>query len=356
MGAQVKPRSIRRVRDLIEYARAGGDTSKIDNHIRLSDMYHYFRENPDRLLPLSEVHRASEFAAFLQRGAKRLLLSGYDEGPDVWRQAVNSETSVGPFETYPNLGALATPRRREPGEPFPTLKFTSEDVRVTNLEYGGLIEIDITLIEDDQTKKIQAQPTSLGRGHQRLRNTTVFGTYNDNAAIYDGQTWFAAGGHPNVTGGAVVPTNTNNGALGTISEGNLETALAEIMLWQGLQGEIINVDPVVLLYTAQDFAVVERLLGPFRQVVDATRAAIGPAGSNVLAGRVRPVLAKWLTAGAWYVLTNVPGLVLQERVALDVTQEQTNAGMSFDQAVWRFRSRERWGLGVVDWRKGYKGN
>jgi len=324
----------------------------------LREAYEYYRENPDGLLPMSEVARATEFSIFLQRGLNKLLLKGYKEYAGVYKQIMTIVPSDGAIETYPNLGTVTAPEERLPNGEFVRGSFTSENVKIVNKEYGEIIEIDRGLIQTDQTKAIKSMPTKLGQAHARKKDMLTADFYNDGTSttIYDGVYMFAASGseHPNVTGGTANSDNVNYGALGTLSETNLEAALAQIALWRGLEGELLDDDPnMKLVVSSSQSFTAQRLIKSSFEVAD-NRGHV----TNIHKGTFKDLVTfKRLTADDWYILLPAyPGNVLQEFIPLELAKEADDAGESFDKRIYRYRSYEAYRIGCADWRFGYKGN
>ena len=302
---------------------------------------------------LKEAMMSSEFPNFFKKGLKTLLMKAYNESPKLYESVVHFETSDRDKEEYPAIGAAPEPAKVLGGQEFPHFGLLNEFISITNYKYGEIMEIARELIEDEQTKQLKNIPSMLGQAHARFENNTVFTFYNDGetATCYDAQNYFDTAGHPDITGGAAVAVNTNNGALGQISEANLETALAEIRLWRGRQGEHIVVFPKILMVAPSEEFVAKRLMNSAYQVVDNRGHSV-----NIHQNSMEVLVVPWLTTQDWYVLTDVPGLIFQWRSKLNLIQEDLNSGESFSTDVYRFRSDVRFGLDSVDWRFGYKGN
>ena len=302
---------------------------------------------------LKEAMMSSEFPNFFKKGLKTLLLKAYNESPRLYEKCVHFETSDRDKEEYPALGAAPEPTKVLQGQEFPHFGLLNEFITITNYKYGEIMEIARELIEDEQTRQLKNIPSMLGQAHARFENNTVFTFYNNGATAtaYDAQNYFDTAGHPDITGGAAVAVNTNSGALGQISEANLETALAEIRLWRGRQGEHIVVFPKVLLVAPSEEFVSRRLMKSGYEV----GSNLGHI-TNIHEGSMEVIVSPWLTTQTWYILTDIPGLVYQWRQKLDLLQEDIASGSSFDTDVYRYRSLVRFGLDATDWRFGYKGN
>ena len=321
----------------------------------LSEAFKYYRDNPDGSLPLSEVARASEFSIFMQKGLNTLLLKGYTEYVGVWQQIMSETTSDMLLEQYPNLGTVSTTTRRLPGGEFETLNFSSENVGILNQESGGILEIDRWMLENDQTKAIQARPQQMGKACAREKDVAAGAFYNDGDAttIYDAAYMFAAAAseHPNITGGSANTANCNDLALGALTQANLETALEALDLWRGLEGEILDINAVKLVVSSNQKFIAHRVL----QSQFDTAATMGHV-KNVVAGIVDLVVCKRFDNDEWYLLTDVPGNVAQIRRKPQLVKEADDAGTSFDNRIYRYRIDDAWAMGCADWRFGMKGN
>ncbi len=312
----------------------------------------------DGLRDLSEVARVTEFSSFLARGLKTLLIDQYKTymGPVDWEFAAMQ--SDGAFETYPKIGGPDMIDERMAGGEFVRVGFNSEDVTLVNAEYGGIMEIDRYLLLTDQTRKIQAMPQKMGEAAARKKHSLAFGIFNNGLTdtCYDAAFVFAVigAGHPNVTGGAANANNTNQLALGALTEANWEALINVVADWQGIYGETLQVNITGIITGQTDRFTAQRLFkDPIRVPIAATTYG---HEKNIFNGTADVQFDNMLTAASWYAKTDVVGFVNQTLQPLDVAEEPENAGLSFDAFMRRYRVYEAYKLGVIDWRNYCKGN
>ncbi len=323
--------------------------------MKLSEVFRAYKEaTAPGLVGLSETARVNEFAAFLARGLKTDLLAGYETYMGNVDAMFDKTTSDGAFENYPKLGALDVIGELPVTGEFPRLGFNSEDVRLVNSEYGGILEIQKYLIETDQTRKIAAQPQKMGESAGRNKHGIAWAFYENghDTTCYDAVYIFAANGseHPCVTGGVADTDQMNSFAAGALTEAVWETASAYFPRWKGIFGEYINVKPTKIICSTTQYIIAQKLFGD--PVVQA--ATYGHA-KNIHFNEVEVIHEPRLTAGDWFFKTNVLGFVNQTLTPLELAQENENAGLSFDTRVLRYRVYEAFKLGCVDWRAAGKG-
>lgn len=326
--------------------------------VSLKEAYIYYHsEEGQREMNLSEAASSSEFSAFLAKGLSRTLLKGYEEASGLFESCLDTTQSDQYRETYNNLGSISTPKKRihETGE-FERGWFESESIAVINSEYGQLFEISKFLIENDQTRTIESLPTRVGQSHARNKDELCGAFYNngDTETIYDAALRFAVvgSGHPNISGAAVNPDNTNDCATGAISQSNLESVLVTMGLWKGLMGEWVRLPAIRLIVSLNQQYDAERIL----QSTFDTTAGTGHV-RNVLANRMELIVNPYLTNDTYYVKTNWPGAIIQSRLPIELLVENEAAGESFEKRLYRFRSYECFGGPTsIDWRAICKGN
>ncbi len=306
---------------------------------------------------LREAMTRSEFPEFFRKGLKSRLFKGYKEYAKIYEDVVTFETSDRDKEYYPATGEAPNPELVFESEEYKESGIVDETITITNFKYGRILAITKEMIEDEQTRQLRKLPAKLGGAHARFENETVFTFYNDGDSdtCYDAQNYFDTAGHPDVTGGSAVAANTNNGGLGALSEANLETALTEMALWRGRQGETILVRPMTLLVAPNQEWIARRLLGSSFEVNPTTNINVGHV-MNAHQNSMRLIVAPWLTATTWYIVTDIEGLIYQWREKLNLTTENKESGDSFIRDVYRYKSSTRFGLDAIDWRFGYKGN
>ena len=182
-----------------------------------------------------------------------------------------------------------------------------------------------------------------------------------NGAIYDGGNFFRAN-HPGVTGGPNIVSNDNILTGVTLSANALSQTLGIIALWQGgdadedldIMAERI-VAPDILKQTALGLTRADLL--PFAMAA----GNLGPAATvsagmpNAMKGKLAVTTSQRLdriSTTDWYVKTDFTGLLYLRRKGIQVMQEAVNTGKHFSAGILRWRSEERLGRKVINWRWG----
>lgn len=319
-----------------------------------------------RLADIQEAMTRTEFYQFMQKGVKGMLADAYVAAlaETTYQEITVVEESDSDKEDYPSIGAPALPRKKNEGMAYEVLNSGSPDkVSVTNITYGGILELTKEAEADDKTpaKSLRKQATQLGPNHARKKDKVFYSLVTANGTIYDAGNFFALN-HPGYTGGAARGVNDNIYTAVTLSANAVATALGMIAQWEGadadqdlgIQAERFVV-PTTLELTATALA---------NSDVIAVAYAAGPLGpATTAAGAAMPwaLKKKGLKVTAsyrldktsvtdWYIKTSFPGLLHQPREGLTVVAEAANSGAAFERGVLRWRTDERYGAGVVNWR------
>ena len=313
---------------------------------------------------LKEAATRSEFYQFMNVALKDLLFKAYKEAKVTYDQLVTFEDSMKDKEGYPSIGALSLPSKVLSGEAFQEKGIGKKDyVEITNFKYGEIIAITRELLDDDQTKEIKRQPLDLGNAHAKFEDKTVYSILNGNATGYDSQNIFSLN-HPGVVGGGAIAANDNIYTNVTLSANALATVIGIIAGWTAAS------DDDILDVTATDLVVPQNLRQTAALLTQSNLLPIvyaagvfGPAATN--GGGINPLkdhklgviasarLDKTSTTD-WYVKTDFPGLVFQWRDRLELMQENEASGVAFEREVFRWKSRVRFGLKMINWRWGMK--
>lgn len=312
---------------------------------------------------LAEAMTRSDYADFMKKGLKGLLLDQYQKASaeTTFQEIVAVENSESNLEDYPSLGDPEYPREVLEGEEYKNLAAGAPDnVKVTNFKYGGLLSLTEEAAEDDQTpgKRLARQAASLGRKHMEFKDKVFWSLITSNPTIYDGNSLFSLN-HPGVTGGAANGNNDNIYTNVTLSANALAVIMGIVALWQGADSDHdLNVRitdimvPIRLQQTA--FGLTRADLLP----VAYAAGPLGPAAANGqmpngMKGKLGVITSQRLdrvSTSDWYVKTNMPGLLHQVRKGLQFTQEAQNTGENFLKDVLRYKTSERFGRKVVQWR------
>lgn len=314
---------------------------------------------------LREAMTRPDFAAFMARGLKGLVIDSYTKAAAKvnFQELVVEDTSDGDSETYPTMGDPELPRRVLEGEEFKTLSPGSPDtVKVTNFKYGGVIELSSEAADDDQTpgKSLSKQASKLGGGHMRYKDKAFFSLITANPTIYDAGAAFALN-HPGYTGGAARGDNDNIYTNVTMSANALATVMGLISKWEGADADQdldVMVEAIVCPVTLQQTA-----YGLTRADLLPLAYAAGPLGPATTGGSVG-MPSSWknkigvisshrldrASLTDWYVKTDFPGLLYQKRKGLEIMQEGLGTGQHFSHGLHRTRTEERFGGKWINWR------
>ncbi len=316
------------------------------------------------LRSLREAATRSEFYQFMQVALKDLLFKAYKEARVTYPQLVAFENSTKDKEGYPSLGNLGLPQKVLSGEAFQERGIGKKDyVEITNFKFGEIIAITRELIDDDQTREIKKQPQDLGNAHAKQEDKSVYSIINANPTLYDSQAWFSLN-HPGFTGGGAIAANDNIYTNVTLTANALAVVLGMIAGWTAAnEDDILDVTatdlvvPQALKHTANiltqanllPLAYAAGVLGP---------AAAGSINATALKDHKLGVISSArldkVSTGDWYLKTDFPGFIFQNRDPLELLQEHEASGVAFEREVMRWKSRKRWGLKVINWRSFFK--
>lgn len=313
---------------------------------------------------LAEAMSRSDYSDFMRKGLKGLLLDQYQKAAaeTTFQEIVAVESSDSDHEEYPSLGDPEMPREVLEGEEYKNLAAGSPDmVKVTNFKYGGLISLTEEASEDDQTpgKRLARQAAQLGRKHMEFKDKVFWSLITSNPTIYDAQALFSLN-HPGYTGGAARGNNDNIYTNVTLSANALAVVIGMVALWEGADADQdLNVRvtdlmvPIRLQQTALGLTRADLLPFAMGAGVLGPAATVSGGMPNAMKGKIGVISSHRLDKAStsdWYVKTNMPGLLHQTRKGLQFTQEAQNAGANFLQDVLRYKTSERFGRKLVQWR------
>lgn len=269
----------------------------------------------------------------------------------------------------------------EAGVPFPEGKIAGEDTAIRNRKFGRIEAIERELFDDDQSGQIRQRSQTLGASMAGTESIWASSKFVGAARTY-----------ANIS--VPVSTYTTTNAAGTsitqpfdtalydTSVGNVASSAGQNLnmgyLKQGYAGLMNAIDPfsnkilveVNCLLVSSNDAVNGKLLlaeGAYPAVLGQsnTTAATAPvlggtvsaagAQQGVLAGfpggwgspnpmagiGMKLVVERYLPNWFWAMGEYGKGFIFQERDPLEIVQESTTAGASFNADAYRFRSRRR---------------
>lgn len=313
-----------------------------------------------KLKSIKEAMSRNEFYAFLDLGVKTLLFKAYRMTPVTYPKLVTFETSTRNKESYPSHGSAELPEKVLEGQSFPARNFAKQDVvEITNFKFGEIIEIHEELLDDDQTNRIKDFPLDLGKAHAKFEDKSVYSIITANANTYDSQAFFSLN-HPGFTGGPAIADNDNLLTNVTLTANAIAQALGIISRWTS------HTSDDILDVTATDLVVPENL-GHTADLLTESKflglafasGILGPAASTAQAknviqnnglGVIKSPRLDGTSTTDWYIKTDFPGFVFQWRQKLKLFKENENSGVRFDRDVFRWKSRVRFGLEIINWR------
>jgi len=319
-------------------------------------------------LEFQEAMTRKDYNDFFKKGLRGALIDSYTKAAKktTYQELVTVEPSDSDKEEYPVIGDPENPTLVMEGERYQQGNPGAPDlITVTNFKHGMLIELTDEAAADDKSpgKQLAKQATKIGPKHATFKNKVFYSIILANGTIYDGNAFFSAN-HPFYTGSAAGANNDNAYSGVTLSVNALAVAISMVSLWEGGNSDQeldIEVEKIV---------VPKRLLPAATALVRMASVPIayaaGVMGPTTVAGggqapwQVRDLGLKIVTDGRldrtstvnWYLWTNMAGLIYQPREGLTVVQEAPNSGEGFERGVLRWRSSERFGRKVGNWRCG----
>ena len=288
-------------------------------------------------------------------------IDSYQTVPVVYRQLAKIENSDGSEEEYYPLSQMDTPTPVGDTDALPETSLGGILTRIRNYRFGRILAIARTAFDDDRTGRLRGLAGTVGNtmayAEERWWLVQLFGTYI--AANIRG----GSGGNPivppmNVAGQSPAGYGGPTTAAGDVTEQNLENVYEAAQYVTGVTGEIIAFDPNSLLAAASRKLTIRKLLESFQNPLTPPSAASTLGGifmTNVLKGLFEAYTTPFLNVlgngldGAtprWGIGEAGHIGLFQNRTALMVETEASNAGKSFDEKTVRTSYERRFGAGV----------
>lgn len=327
---------------------------------------------------LREANPAQAFGQLLRAGIQTLANSWYQDTVVEWPTYVQEASSSKRQEHYPPLHRSGFPKRVGPGVPYDEQSVVGEDVEIVNHKYMGGESFERELFDDDQSGQIRDRAGSLGSAMRVLEEAYVAGRIHGTAFTVGDETYPASNFSTVNANGTTITTpfspnlyatsiGNRPGTYAQLSFPELKTGMTALLNGVNPKGVKMMIRPDTLLVSAQDFVNVKTFLNstwyPAVQGLGgqtANTATSGVAGSNSannpFKGMLNAASNLFLPAWAWYLVQSNRGPVFQRRDPMEIVQENPQAGASFQNDVYRFRSRSRWEFEWIDSRFWYEGN
>lgn len=317
------------------------------------------------VMKLREAVGETAFPQLLRTGVQNFLFDGYEQVGVVYPDLVRVVNSDKFEELYAPLYGAELPKQVNPSQKFEGSRLSGLDVRLRNIKFGRMLEIERELVDDDQTGQIVQKASSMG---ERVR-------YVEELAVMNA-----------LLNATYTTTIGNKFSAGKgLLQAPLEEATIKLHKMKDPLGQLIMVQPDTLLVSPSDEFNAAKLLqsalqpsvpGAAGHVLGGTEAGTGVASggtgwtmtTNPLQGLFALKVSRFLpssldatkgedgTNGAWFLMQAKKSLVFQDRDPLEVAQEAQNAGESFNRDQYRWRVRRRFNTAVIESRYIFRGN
>lgn len=309
------------------------------------DFFHKLEESTDEVL--REANVSSSLGQLFRYGVQDMMFDGYKDVPVIYPDIVQIRPSSNRQEWYAPLYGSEIPQEVAPGGKFLDSRLQGLDTVLVNKKIGRIIELERDLFDDDQTGQIATRASKLGARARYKEEYDVMAAVR--AATY------------NTTIGNAPASNA------TLSQSALETADIALMGIRDPLGNRVFVMPTYLLVDPTNKFNASKLLNSTLQPSipgTAGSETIGSAASgqtgwtgteNPLKGLYALGVSRFLGAGDWFLMEPRTSIPFQERDPLEITQENPQAGKSFENDTYRFKVRRRYNTTVLESRYLYAG-
>lgn len=308
---------------------------------------------------LREAVAETAFPQLLRAGVQNFLFDGYEQVAVIFPDLVRVVNSDKYEELYAPMYGAELPKQVDPGQQFEESRLQGLDKRLRNVKFGRMLDVERELVDDDQTGQIVQKASSMG---ERVRYVEELAVMN---AILNATYTTAIGNRFETPG--------------RISQIHLEEMTVALHEMRDPLGQLIMVQPDTILVSPSDEFEAAKLLQSALQpsVPGAAGQTASTAGSgltgwtmtmNPLQGLFQLKVSRFLpskaspvkgldgTNGAWFLMQSKKSLVFQDRDPLEVAQEASNAGESFNRDLSRYRVRRRFNTAVIESRYIGRGN
>jgi hypothetical protein len=315
---------------------------------------------------LREANAESAFGQLLRAGIQTYAINSYQTVPVVYPDLVTEVASRRFQEYYAPLFRPNLPKKVDRGQEFQDNPVAGLSRVLTNFKFGMIEGFERELFDDDQTGQIKNRASQMGENFKIMEEIYVMGKI-----LGTGQTLQGVQVDPDVTFSDVVPVgatgngtyNTGKGnrplAFGALTQPNLESADISLMNITDDLGNKFLVAPNTLLVGTSNKFVGAKLLNSTLQpsVPSASAGSTGYVMTiNPLQGLYKLLVSRFLPATSWFLGDPKKCAVFQRRDPLEILQENPASGQSFSQEVYRFKSRSRFEVGMIDSRFNFLGD
>lgn len=309
------------------------------------------REAAERIADLHEANSVTTFGWLLRSAVQEFANDVYQNIGVIYPNFVTEVQSRRRSEIYGGLYRGTMPRLVDAGEKFQDTTFKGFERELVNYKFGHIETFERELFDDDQTGQIRQRAGNLGENFRTFEEVYVISRLFGAARTEEG---------------IDVPASSyNSGNVFTTAIGNRPTTFtrltaaaveaAHVAARSMLDpvGRKFLVNPTTILVSPIDEMEAIRI---FQSPMNGGTST-NPAGFvNPLQGRYTVYASPFVRSKAWLIGDTKRGFVFQRRDALEVTQENPNSGMGFEQEIYAFRARERFEADWIEPRFAYLGN
>ncbi|MCH2547459.1 MAG: Mu-like prophage major head subunit gpT family protein, partial [Alphaproteobacteria bacterium] len=146
------------------------------------------------------THSSSDFPKILENNARKAMLRGYEEAPEVFPRFTRAgNLSDFKIHTRTGIGTVASLRKVEEGGEYKHTTIGERGEQIQLATYGELFSITRQAIINDDLEAFTRIPRTLGRAAARTVGDLVFSILIDNPTMSDGKAVFHAD-HKNLLG------------------------------------------------------------------------------------------------------------------------------------------------------------
>lgn len=315
---------------------------------------------------IREANAEGALGALLRAGAVTAVNNMYKAVPTDWEGIAQVVPSNKAIELYNPLFRAGFPSRVGEGEEPRRLVAKGQDIQIRNAKEAAIFEVTEEVIEDDLSNQVVEQPKQIGENAAIVKDAWVFQRLLGTASTDPGGDVIPASQTGSQANESSWPYNssgfTNGGGKNKLAS-MTAFAMAPIQQAQQLAFQMLDAkgqkflvnpdvlwagtalaDPVAAFLNSEYYPVTSAMAAA---VVGGTTTGVGTTfATNVFRGRFNPVISRWLPNTAYGLMQAGRGLVMQQRRALRVLQENPASGPAFTCSVFRYKVDERW---ETDW-------
>lgn len=324
-----------------------------------------------------EADSATGFSQVLRAGVQTIVNSMYQSVQTTFEDWVHVIQSTKDTELYAPLHGITFPREVGRQEKYPESRAAGLDIKLKNRKYGTLYPIEKELLEDDQTGQFQQQAGLMGQYLKLVAEVVAYAKLASSASTMQYADLVVPATETKPTTEATYPWSTalvgggssRAATYGALTQANLQLGFQSLIKQKNLLGLQMMVQPDRVIIGPKYQFDLSVLLNSAYYPTGATAGAIGGQMSiNPIKGIADVTVSRFIfrpdngalddsTAKAWWLVdSKVPWFVLQMREGAVVTQENPNAGRSFDEDVIRWKASTRLNADFIDPRFAYLGN